>query len=161
MDNAVVNIDVARLGRQLPTLEARFGASFSLRMLNAPQGVSGVFVRVFRAYGGDGYFDCPANQDANGDWTCYMVGTTFPEAGRGSYEIHATDENGNPTALGAGRTLVKPFSAGSSPITQGSEVSVATLPDETGALHQVVAVNLGTAEEPDWTWQVKTVNGEG
>lgn len=160
MNNAKVRVRIDELDRELPTIQTRFGASFQLKILDVPKGVDSVFVRVFKAQDKEGYFDCPANQDGNGDWECYMIGTTFPETGRGLYEIHATDEEGNPTSLGVGKVSVKPFSAGSSPITQGSEVSVATLPDETGALHQVVAVNLGTAGEPDWTWKVKTVNGE-
>ena len=159
MNNAKVRVRIDELDRQLPTIQTRFGASFQLKILDVPNGVDGVFVRVFKAQDKDGYFDCPANQDGNGDWECYMIGTTFPEVGRGLYEIHASDEAGNPTSLGVGNVSVKPFSAGSSPITQGSEVSVATLPDETGALHQVVAVNLGDNENPDWSWKVKTVNG--
>lgn len=160
MNNARVRVNPRELGRPLDTLQARFGSSFSLELVDVPNGVSGVFVRVFRAaFDGEAYFDCPASQNDNGDWNCYLIGTTFPDVGDASYEVHATDDEGNPTSLGAGRVRIKPFSAGSSPITQGSVVSVATLPDETGALHQVVAVNIGTAEHPDWTWQVKTVNG--
>lgn len=160
MKNGVINLSVTELNRQLPTLHARFASSFSLKMTSVPKDVDGVFVRVFKAIDTDGYFDIPANIDANGDWECYIIGTTFPELGTAVYEVHAVDEQGNPTALGAGKVTIDAFSAGSTPITQGSEVSVATLPDETGALHQVVAVNLGTAGEPDWTWRVKTVNGE-
>lgn len=160
MNNARISVNIGELDRALPTIKTRFGASFQLQLMNVPKDIDGVFVRVFKAIDTDGYFDCPANIDGNGDWECYMIGTTFPECGLGIYEVHATDSQGNPTSLGAGRVLIRPFSAGSSPITQGSEVSVATLPDETGALHQVVAVNLGTAEEPDWSWRVKTINGE-
>lgn len=160
MKNARVRVNPRELDRPLDTLQARFGSSFMLEIVDVPNGVSGVFVRVFRAaYDGEAYFDCPANQNDNGDWSCYIIGTTFPDVGEASYEIHATDDMGNPTSLGAGKVRVKPFSSGSSPIPQGSVVSVATLPDETGALHQVVAVNIGTAQEPDWTWQVKAVNG--
>lgn len=158
MKNARVRVNPRELGRPLDTLQARFGSSFSLEVVDVPEDVSTVFVRVFRA-AADAYFDCPATQNDNGDWNCYIIGTTFPDVGDAVYEIHATDADGNPTSLGSGKVRIEPFSAGSSPIVQGSEVSVATLPDETGALHQVVAVNLGTAAEPDWTWRVKTVNG--
>lgn len=158
MNNARVRVNPRELGRRLDTLQARFGSSFSLEIADVPQGVYDVFVRVFRA-AADAYFDCPASQNDNGDWDCYIIGTTFPDVGDAYYEIHATDAEGNPTSLGSGKVRIEPFSAGSSPIVQGSVVSVATLPDETGALHQVVAVNVGTAEHPDWSWQVKTVNG--
>lgn len=158
MKNARVRVNPRELGRPLDTLQARFGSSFCLEVVDIPEDVSAVFVRVFRA-AADAYFDCPATQNDNGDWNCYIIGTTFPDVGEAAYEIHATDSDGNPTSLGAGKVRIEPFSAGSSPITQGSEVSVATLPDETGALHQVVAINLGTAAEPDWTWQVRTING--
>lgn len=160
MKNARVRVNPKELGRPLDTLQARFGSSFTLEIADVPNDLSGLFVRVFRA-AADAYFDCPASQNDNGDWTCYMIGTTFPDVGEAKYEIHAIDDLGNPTSLGGGKVRVEPFSAGSSPVTQGEAVSVATLPDETGALHQVVAVNIGTAEEPEWSWQVKTVNGEG
>ena len=159
MNNARIRVNPQELGRPLDTLQARFGSSFTLEITNVPNDVYGVFVRVFRA-AADAYFDCPASRNDNGDWKCYMIGTTFPDVGDARYEIHATDEMGNPASLGSGKTRIEPFSAGNSPIEQGSEISVATLPDETGALHQVVAINLGTAAEPDWTWRVKTVNGE-
>ncbi len=158
MNNQTITLNLSELHRPRPTLHTRFGGSFSLKILNVPRGVDGLYVRVFTP--SDGYFDCPANIDGNGDWECYMIGTTFPEVGESRYEVRGTDERGNFTALGTGKVVVEPFSAGSSPIEQGSEVSVATLPDENGALHQVVAVNLGTSEKPDWSWQVKTVDGE-
>lgn len=157
MNNTIIRINLSELHRPRPTLQARFGSSYRLKITCVPRGVDGVYVRVFTP--SDGYFDCPANIDGNGDWDCYLIGTTFPEVGTGRYEIRATDEYGNPTALGTGKVVVSEFSVGNSPIEQGSEISVATLPDETGALHQVVAVNLGDNENPDWSWQVKTVNG--
>lgn len=157
MTHAVIQVDVARLKFPLRTVETRFGASYSMKLVGVPADFGGVFVRVFTQ--GDGYYDCPANQNDNGDWFCYIIGTCFPNVCEAKYEVHALDGYGNNTALGVGKLVVEPFSAGSTPIENGSEVSVATLPDAQGALHQVVAVNLGTAENPDWSWQVKTVNG--
>lgn len=159
MLNARVEIRVDELGRPLPTLQARFASSFVLKLLNVPHDIQGLFVRVFKANDPDGYFDLPANQDGNGDWECYIIGTTFVATGIAVYEVHAQDADGNQTALGAGKVSIRPFSVGSSPTPQGSVISVATLPDETGALHQVQAVNIGTAEHPEWSWQVKTING--
>lgn len=157
MTNAVVQLDIKNLNKPLKPLTPRFAASYGVRLTNVPPDVSGVFLRLFTA--GGGYFDAPGNVDDNGDVNVEIVGTCFPAVCRTYYEVHGTDGNGAATALGVGDMTVGPFSAGNTPQPQGSVISVATLPDATGALHQVVAVNLGTTEEPDWSWQVRTVDG--
>lgn len=158
MTNAIIRLDVGNLNIPTETIKARFASSFTAKLVNAPMEVSGLFLRIFKT-DKESYFDCPASQDSNGDWSCYIIGTCFPAAGESFYEVHATDDVGNPTSLGSGKLIVQPFTAGNTPLPAGSVISVATLPDGTGALHQVVAVNIGTADKPDWSWQVRSVDG--
>lgn len=160
MRNAIISLNVRELARPLQPIQARFASSCSVKFVNTPEDAFCLYLRLFRADAPDGYFDCPCNQDANGDWTCYVIGTCFTAAGDAKYEVHATDEYGNPTALGAGTIRIAPFTVGGDAPSQGTEISVATLPDETGALHQVRAVNIGTAKKPDWSWEVKAVDGK-
>lgn len=156
MLNAVIQVDAKNLAKPLTTVQARFASSLRLKIVHAPQDVSDVFVRLFRA-GTDAYFDCPANQDGNADWDCYAIGTCFPTVGDADYEIHGTDAEGNPTSLGAGRLVVAPFSVNGENVPQGTEITVARIVDTEGRYHAVKAVNIGTAEKPDWTWQIGEV----
>lgn len=156
MVNAIVKIDTRNLHQPLEPLTPRFASSYNVKFVNAPQDVGGVFVRVFKG-DGQSYFDCPATQDGNGDWSAYLIGTCFPAVCRSFYEVHAVDEQGNPTSLGRGNLIVEPFSMGGEPIEAGTVITVATLPDKQGRIHRVVAVNIGTAEKPEWTWEVSDV----
>lgn len=153
MKNATIVLDIKNLCRPLATLQARFACAFTAEILKVPQGVDDVFVRVFRA-GTDAYFDCPATPDSNGDYTCYMLGTCFPTVGKSYYEIHGKDEQGNDTALGGGKVEVAPFSVNGERLEQGYTITVARIPDTEGKYHAVRAVNIGTAEKPDWAWQI-------
>lgn len=152
--NLIAYVDARHLGKPLPPMEARQFASFVLRVCGAPDDATDLFARVFKPDGG--YFDIPASRNGNGDWTARIIGTCFPNVGGGFYELHATDADGNPTALGRGRAVVMPFSVGGNAIQPGENVSVAVLPDQTGALHQVVAVNI----DGEWTWEVRDVNNQ-
>lgn len=161
MTNKIIRLNTRDLHQALEPLTPRFASSYGVKLVNAPQDIVDVFIRVFKG-DGQGYFDCPCNQDANGDWECYLVGTCFPAVCRSFWEVHGTDEHCNFTSLGRGELLVEPFSAGGEPVEAGTEISIATLPDEQGRLHRVIAVNIGTAEKPDWTWEVKeVVSGTG
>ena len=156
MTNTTIRVNAEDLHVATPTLKARFAASHGVKLVNVPQEANDLYLRVFKP-DGQSYFDCPASQDGNGDWQCVVLGTCFPSVGRGHYEIHCVDESGNWTSLGRGEVLIDPFSIGGEPITAGSVISVATLPDKQGRLHRVVAVNIGTEEKPDWTWEVQDV----
>ena len=158
MINATILIDIENLHRPLATVQARFACSARLRLLKTPASISDIFIRVFRA-GTDAYFDCPCSQDANGDWYCYILGTSFPTVGESSYEVHGTDENGNYTSLGCGRVVIDPFSVNGSPLASGSTITVARIPDEEGNYRAVLAVNIGTAEKQQWAWQIGGVVG--
>ena len=158
MTNATILIDAENLHRPLTTVQARFACSFSARLIKVPQSVYDLFIRIFRA-GTDAYFDCPCSQDANGDWNCYVIGTCFPSVGEANYEVHGTDESGNPTSLGCGRVIVDPFSVNGQPLGNGATITVAQIPDEDGNFRSIVAVNIGTAEKQDWTWKIGGVVG--
>jgi len=158
MTNAIIPIDIRNLAKALPQIEARFASSSTVRLVNVPEDATGVYIRVFKA-DKESFFNCPANQDDNGDWECYIIGTCFPAACKTIYEVHAYDQNGNDTSLGRGVLDIEPFTVGGTPVVQGQSITVATLPDETGALHQVRAVNIGTPESPDWSWRVNAVDG--
>lgn len=151
--NAIIDLNPCRLGYLRSPWSARQHSSFVARMLNAPDDVTDVFVRIFKPNNG-GFFDIPATQNGNGDWTARVIGTCFPAVGDGWYEVHGTDADGNPTSLGKGKCKVYPFSIGGNAILPGAPLSVATLPDETGALHQIVAVQLGD----EWTYKVLKAN---
>lgn len=158
MINATILIDIENLHRPLATVQARFACSARLRLLKTPASISDIFIRVFRA-GTDAYFDCPCSQDANGDWYCYILGTSFPTVGESSYEVHGTDESGNYTSLGCGRVIVDPFSVNGQQLGNGATITVAQIPDEDGNFRSIVAVNIGTAEKQDWTWKIGGVVG--
>lgn len=133
--NATVRVDAARLNFPLAPLHARAGHSFRVLLAGVPADVEGVYVRLFRPDGA--YYDVRANEHASGAWTAYAVGTCFPAAGQSSYEVHAEDARGNPTALGAGTLDVAPFSASSSPSEPGAPVRVCEIPTKDGALVQI------------------------
>lgn len=161
MVNKRIQLNLCELHQPLETITPRFAASYRVKFTHVPQDAQDTFVRVFKE-DGQGYFDCPCNFDGNGDLDCYMLGTCFPSVCRSFYEVHGKDGDGNPCALGRGSMIVEPFSAGGEPVAAGTEISIATLPDEQGRLHRVIAVNIGTAEKPDWTWEVKeVVSGAG
>lgn len=154
--NATVRVDAARLNFPLAPLHARAGHSFRMLLAGVPADVEGVYVRLFRPDGA--YYDVRANEHAGGAWTAYAVGTCFPAAGRSSYEVHAEDARGNPTALGAGTLDVAPFSASSSPSEPGAPVRVCEIPTKDGALVQIRMV-LDDAGE--WVYEAVLPEGGG
>lgn len=161
MVNKTIQLNPCDLHQPLEAITPRFAASYRVKFVRVPQDVQDPFVRVFKA-DGQGYFDCPCNADGNGDLECYMLGTCFPAVCRSFYEVHGRDGEGNPCALGRGALIVEPFSVGGDPVEAGTEITIATLPDRQGRLHRVLAVNIGTAEKPDWTWEVlEVVSGSG
>jgi len=136
--NALIELNPRRLGAQLVSMTARTGHSMRIALKGVPGDVTGVFLRIFKPNGA--YFDFPCNEHPNGAWTVYVIGTAFPDQGDATYEVHATDALGHPTALGMGALSVLPFSVTSTPITPGSTVTVAQVPTSDGSFVQIQMV---------------------
>lgn len=152
--NARIKLNAERLNFPLSMLYPRTGHSFRLLVEKVPSDCTSPFVRVFRPNGS--YFDIPGNIGSSGV-TFYIIGTCFPDAGSAKYEIHATDSEGNPTALGEGLLEIKLFSTTTTPVTPGTPVQVAQIPAQGGGVVQIQMVQDSVGE---WTYQALTVPQE-
>lgn len=153
--NATINLDSKRLNVPRVPIHPRLGHSFAVELVNAPDDVLDVFVRIFRPDGS--YFDFPANERPNGVWLVYIIGTAFTTVGSSVYEIHATDARGNPTALGFGTVFVEPFSVTTTPIQPGAVITVAQIPTADGAMVQIRMVQ---DEVGQWVYEALVPGGE-
>lgn len=154
--NLIIDADVARLDAKLPPIRARVGASFVVQVRNVPGDCANVVVRV-STDGGEGFYDFPATCNANGDWTCRILGMAFRMVSVTEwYEVRATDADGNATAIGRGVVLVGPWSAGTAQTLDARKRYVMTLTDELGGQHAIWAVRNDLGE---WTFQIGGLGG--
>lgn len=129
--NFSVYLDPKRLNVPNAPMKARVGHSVVAWVSGVPDDCTGAYMRVFTEH--DAYFDIPLNFHPTLHYhKAYIVGTSFPKVGQFKWEVHATDYNGNRTALGCGLLDVDPFSVTSSPVEQGEPVTVARIPAEGG-----------------------------
>ena len=145
--NARIKLNPERLNFPLPMIYARTGHSFRILAEKFPEDCTAPYIRVFRPDGA--YFDIPGNIGEDG-CIFYIIGTCFPLVGHASYEIHATDSEGNPTAIGEGKLEIKTFSASSSPLEPGRPVNIAQIPAKGGGFVQVRMVQDETGE---WVYE--------
>lgn len=136
--NAIINCRISNLSLDCERANVRRGHSARFAVKCVPDDVTGVFLRIFKTDGS--YFDFPCNYHPNGTWTILVIGTAFPDVGTSSYEVHATDADGNATALALGELRILPFSVTSSPVTAGSTVTVAQVPTADGSMVQIQMV---------------------
>ena len=151
--NLIVDCRVYNLRAMPPAMQARQGASFVVLVLNAPDDITDVYIRVSSG-GGTAYADFPCWATPNGDWRGRILGTAFPNVGTEWYEIRARDADGGTTALGRGKCVVDVFSASDyepPPDGKPHERVIQTLLDETGAKHPIVAVQ---DEYGEWTYRI-------
>lgn len=148
--NLVIDADIRRLDAPLPTMRARCGAEFVARVCGVPGDCSGVVVRV-SADGGEGFADFPASCDANGEWTCRILGAAFRRPGAEWYEVRAISATGADTAVGRGRVLVGEWSAGTARTLDARRRYVTTILDEQGGQHAIWAVQNELGE---WTYRL-------
>lgn len=151
--NLIVDCRVDNLRAMPPAMQARQGASFVALILNAPDDITDVYLRV-SSNGGSSYLDFPCWATPNGDWRGRILGTAFPNVSAAEwYEIRARDADGNTTALGRGKCVVDAFSASDYEPPGGNpqERVIQTLLDETGAKHPIVAVQ---DELGEWTYKI-------
>jgi len=152
--NAVVFVDVRDLRRPLVPWTAKQICSFTAEIRDVPEDISAVSVMVFKP-NGEHFIGVPCSQDDNGVWHCVLNPAYFPAVGTGRYEVVGTDSFGNNAALGAGKIVIEQFTAGGTVVPTGVTPVVAEISDQYGIAHKIVAVNVGTAENPDWTSQVE------
>lgn len=154
--NLVIDADVARLDTKLPPIRARVGCSFVARVHGVPADCAEVVFRV-SVDGGEGFLDFPASANANGEWTCRILGVAFRMVSVTEwYEVRATDAAGNATAIGRGAVLVGPWSAGTAQTADARKRFVTTIFDETGSQHAIWAVRNDLGE---WTFRIGGVPG--
>lgn len=153
--NTIIKLDVERLRAALDTLQPMQLCAYSVKLVNVPEEARNLTITIFKGEGE--YFQpVPCTQDSNGDWFCDLLGFLFPTAGEFQYQIAMEDDNGHRFAGGKGKVLVEPFEVTSGgEVTPEGDIILTEIPDETGKPHRVKAVNRGTKEQPDWSWQIE------
>ena len=152
--NLVIDADVTRLDAALPPIRARAGCEFVARVHGVPADCTGVVFRVSND-GGEGFQDYPASCNANGEWTARLLPVAFPRSGDAEwYEVRAVAADGHDTAVGRGRVLVGPWSAGTARTFDARKRFVTTIFDELGSQHAIWAVK---DEVGEWTYRIGPV----
>ncbi len=150
--NLVIDADITRLDANVPPIRARVGCEFVARVYSIPADCTGV---VFRVSCGEGFYDFPASVNANGEWTCRILPVAFTRASAvGWYEIRAVSADGQDTAIGGGRVLIGPWSAGTAKTFDARRRFVTTIFDEMGSQHAIWAVQNDIGE---WTYKIGPV----
>lgn len=153
--NTTIRLDLAHLRCPLETLQPMQLCAYSVKLIEVPADARDVTITVFKP-DGTFYQPIPFTQDGNGDWFCDLIGAIFPTAGEAKYQIAMNDENGHRCAGGKGKVLIEPFDVTSGgEITPEGDIILTTIPDDSGKAHRIKAVNRGTKENPDWTWQME------
>lgn len=134
--NALVDLNVSRLNSPLKTWHARIGHNFVARLLNVPDDVRKVYVRVFKM--NNAYYDINAIEHRDGSYSVRVPAACFYFDGEHRYEVHASASDGQPCALGEGKLVVKGFSTTTNPEKPGAVQAVAELPCEGGGYVQVI-----------------------
>lgn len=152
--NAIIRLDITNLASPLTTIKAMQLCGVKVKVTNAPPTAYAMRIVVFKA-DGTHFAAMPLTQDGNGDFEGFVIGTCFPNHGRTKYQIVYKNEDGRNCAGGRGDLLIEQFDpyAGGEPLPTG-EIPICEISDKNGQMHHIVAVNVGTEEDPDWTSQV-------
>lgn len=153
--NTEITLDIQNLHRPRRTMQVMQFCGTKLFVRAVPADAIALSVVVFKPTGKH-YAPIPLRQDANGDWQGFVIGTCFPDAGEAKYQLQYTDAENHICAGGKGKIIIDPFdpAQGGEPTPSG-DVVITEIPSKTdGTMHKIVAVNKGTAENPDWTTEL-------
>ena len=153
-ENAIIHVNVARLNWPLDTLNARKLAAFRARIVNVPDDMSGVFLRIIAT---DGSFkDYAAVRLPHlSAWRVTVPAAAFDAVGRFDYELHAESDDGEPVALGRGVCDVRPFTAGGIAPRANEPFVCAKMPTKNGGWVNCWATMDETGE---YTYEFERVN---
>lgn len=144
-------VDVTRLGLPLAPIDVRRACGYSVRFLGVPRDVSRVQVTVVKA-DGTALNPVPCSMDPACTWTVKLPAVLFPATGHGVYEVWGLDADGEKCALGRGTLTVRPFESGDMlPVSPSGAQIITAIPDASGRLHKVVAVEV----DGEYTWQIE------
>ena len=153
--NTLIQLDLQHLHAPLPTLQPMQLCAYAVKIVHVPAEARDVTLTVFQL-DGTAFQPVPCTQDANGDWFCDILGALFPTAGDAVYQVAMRDGDGRRFAGGRGSVKVKAFDVTSGgEITPEGDIILTTIPDGKGRAHRIKAVNHGTDEKPDWTWEIE------
>lgn len=146
-----IKIDVSRLGFPIAPVAVRRGCAYSLRFSGVPREVTRVQVSVI-APDGAALNPVPCSERSGFVWQADFSPVVFPAAGNGFYEVWGVNEAGEKFALGRGVLTVYPFdSADMLPVSPSGAQIITAIPDASGRLHKVVAVEV----DGEFTWQIE------
>ena len=146
-----IKIDISRLAFPLAPIDVRRACAYSVRFQGVPRDVTNVQVTVI---GADGVAlnPVPCSMRAGFVWHANFPPVLFPAVGSGFYEVWGLNESGEKIALGRGVLTVRPFeSADMLPVSPSGAQIITAIPDASGRLHKVVAVEV----DGEYTWQIE------
>lgn len=149
--NSELHFNPQRLNMPLRTIFGRQLHSLTIDGHSTPSDVSGVYIRIFNLTGG--HYDIPGNTDGEGTTRFDVPATCLPTCGNCRYEVHGTGPNENPVALGEGALVVQSFTPTTDPVAPGTIVPIMEIPDDSGAMHRIVAVQ----RDGEWTSQLRSL----
>lgn len=148
--NCIISLKLTELARARETMQVCQACNARVKVLGVPSDYTAVAVVVYNP-NGDRYTAQPLSVDGNGDWGGKIAGAFFPATGTAKYELIAADEDGETISLGWGSVIIAPFKSGSEQ-PAGEFVRLTAIPDDSGQMHDIVAVQN---EYGEWTWEIR------
>lgn len=146
-----IKIDVSRLGFPVDPVSVRRGCAYSVRFRGVPREVTRVQVSVV-APDGSVLNPVPCSERSGFVWQADFPPVMFSSVGNGYYEVWGLNEAGEKCALGRGTLAIRPFeSADAIPVSPSGAQIITAIPDASGRLHKVVAVEI----DGEFTWQIE------
>lgn len=144
-------INVEKIDFPIAPIGVRCGCAYSVQFRNIPNDITNV---QFSVIGADGKAlnPLPCSLRTGFVWKVDVPGYMFPFVGSGFYEVWGMNESGEKVALGRGVLTVRPFeSANMLPVSPSGAQIITAIPDASGRLHKVVAVEV----DGEYTWQIE------
>lgn len=147
-----IKIDTANLSFPLHAFDVRRGCAYSVLFRDVPREIYAVQVTVI-APDGTQYNPVPCSLGSDGSWKANLSPLLFPNTGRGKYEVWGLNEAGEMFALGVGTIRIGDFeSAELNPVSPTGKQIITAIPDRSGQLHNVYAVET---EDGEYTWVIE------
>ena len=139
------------MSQHLPTLNVAQACTYSVAFTEIPFEISAVQITVIKA-DGTPLNPIPLSSKGNGEWEAKLPPVYFPSVERMSYEIWGLNTDNDIVAIGYGIVNVKKFCSGNMfPVSPSGAQIITAIPDASGRLHKVVAVEV----DGEYTWQIE------
>lgn len=155
--NGIIAVDPCHLERKLKTVGAVQNQIATYLVTGVPSYATSVRMTVFNEYE-EGFPEITGSKLREGEWELTAQDYCFPDVGDVRFELNAlSGDEQTPVyrPLGTGKIRVAKFYGKTfEPAPHPEQVVANAIRDKDGGVHKIVAKDVGTGGEEDWTSDV-------